>query len=46
MQQLLDSRRLELERRKEDERDGATAAAAARSKAMRIHALIPRVGNG
>ncbi|PNH02687.1 hypothetical protein TSOC_011317, partial [Tetrabaena socialis] len=39
--QLLEARRMELERRKGEVVDEA-AAAAQRSKAVRIHALIPR----
>ncbi|KXZ47063.1 hypothetical protein GPECTOR_38g300 [Gonium pectorale] len=39
-QQLLEARRMELDRRKDSPETGA--AAAVRSKAMRIHAMIPR----
>ncbi|GFR40107.1 hypothetical protein Agub_g661 [Astrephomene gubernaculifera] len=39
-QQLLEARRMELDRRGHDQ--GGTAAAAVRNKAMRIHALIPQ----
>ncbi|GLC34484.1 hypothetical protein PLESTB_001256100 [Pleodorina starrii] len=41
-QQLLEARRMELERRKDGGEQEGVAAAVARSKAMRIHALIPR----
>ncbi len=41
-QQLMEARRTELDKRKDGTQEGG-AAAAVRSKAMRIHALIPRV---